>query len=282
MRRLWRSIVSKAGLLSRHEKRPYGRDKDRDILYLYRLFNLCENSRKITRKCAGNVRRKLLSRRDRMKIFNVNWETDTAGPSPYGNKRIELFLKGCKKAEDGNPCPGCFNKELWDSSAGIEHTPEQIVKTLKKFSPSRFITIGGGEPTDQMSDLIALLRRLKFEGYHTLVYTYQPVETRLFIEKDHDFQQLAYHADMIISGPYKKCFHQHDPECGDGFYSSIGSSNQVVWDMSKCIDTFTLKHAEYYACSVLDGLALREDHELIFITKPEKSQQEVYMNEQCN
>ena len=214
-----------------------------------------------------------------MKIFNIKWETDTAGPSPDQNKRIELFLKGCKKAEDGNACPGCFNHELWDSSATIEHTPEEIVATLKKYSSSRFITIGGGEPTDQMEDLIALLRRLKHEGYHTLVYTYHPVETRLFIEKDHMFQELAYHADMIISGPYKKEHHQHKPELGDGFYSSIGSSNQIVWDVTKCIDTFTLKHAEYYPCSALDGLALREDHQLIIIAKPKEHQEEVCINE---
>ena len=51
-----------------------------------------------------------------LRIFDIKWQVKTAGPSPNENKRIEVFLLGCDKAMQGNPCKGCFNSVTWDKS----------------------------------------------------------------------------------------------------------------------------------------------------------------------
>ena len=37
-----------------------------------------------------------------LKVFDIRFDVTTAGPSPNGNKRIELFLLGCRKAASGH------------------------------------------------------------------------------------------------------------------------------------------------------------------------------------
>ena len=73
-----------------------------------------------------------------LKVFDIRFDVTTAGPSPNGNKRIELFLLGCDKAMSGHPCKGCFNSKLWNANKAkhsfdpvelanwiIERTPEK-------------------------------------------------------------------------------------------------------------------------------------------------------------
>ena len=51
-----------------------------------------------------------------VKVYDIQFDKQTAGPSPNDNKRIELFLLGCDKAMRGDACEGCFNRRLWDSN----------------------------------------------------------------------------------------------------------------------------------------------------------------------
>ena len=50
---------------------------------------------------------------DAVKIYDVKWTSQNAGPSPDNNKRTEVFLFGCSKAANGNPCRECFNPMIW-------------------------------------------------------------------------------------------------------------------------------------------------------------------------
>ena len=112
----------------------------------------------------------------KIKIFDIKWSTKTAGPSPYNNERTELFFFGCKKALEGNPCIGCFNPDLWDCSKAIyDYTPEEIAFKIKEYAPNKYITIGGGEPTDQIDGLIELTRLLKAMDFNIMVYTYKDI-----------------------------------------------------------------------------------------------------------
>ena len=87
---------------------------------------------------------------EKIKLYGVKWDVDTAGPSPDSNKRTEVFFFGCNRAMQNNPCKGCFNKALWDNSiATITHTPESIVNNIKLHASNKYVTIGGGEPTDR-------------------------------------------------------------------------------------------------------------------------------------
>ena len=101
-----------------------------------------------------------------LKLFDVKLEATTAGPSPDNNIRTEVFLLGCKKAHQGDPCPGCFNSITWDDSiAEWSYDLVELAAELNKTTPNKYITIGGGEPLDQIDNLIILCKELKKYGY---------------------------------------------------------------------------------------------------------------------
>lgn len=87
-----------------------------------------------------------------LRIFDVKWRVKTAGPSPNNNERIEVFLLGCEKAINGNPCKGCFNSITWDKSiAQFSRDPIEMADMINEGCDpnNKYVTIGGGEPTDR-------------------------------------------------------------------------------------------------------------------------------------
>ena len=88
---------------------------------------------------------KKLKPNEGIKVFDVKLVATTAGPSPDNNARTEVFLFGCKKALQGDGCPGCFNSIIWDASkAEWSHDPVELAAELNKTTPNKYITIGGG------------------------------------------------------------------------------------------------------------------------------------------
>lgn len=191
-----------------------------------------------------------------MKIYDVKWSATTAGPSPYNNERTELFLFGCKRACEGNPCKGCFNPKLWDSSSTTRtYTPKEVAETIIKHSPNKYITIGGGEPTDQFEELIELCRILHDSGYHILVYTWKDLASILYNKKHNEyklFKELMKHCNIIVDGEYDEDQRKYNESAKDGFTSSIGSGNQRVWSISN-------NNAIGYRMKHINGLRLGED-----------------------
>lgn len=156
-------------------------------------------------------------------LFDICWDRTTAGPSPDHNKRTEIFFAGCHKAFSGHPCPGCFNPKLWDQSCGRRVTPQDIVNRVVRFANNKYVTICGGEPTDQMEGLIELCRLLKQHGFHILVYTWKQYED-LYHAKDS--RRLFSYIDMMIDGVYDETKRSYIDNGSDGIHSSIGSDNQ--------------------------------------------------------
>lgn len=220
-----------------------------------------------------------------LKIFNVKWEIDTAGPSPYNNKRTELFFLGCKKAMQGQACNGCFNSSTWSiDNVEIEHSIEYTVQNIIKFAPSKYITIGGGEPTDQIEDLIELCKRLKNHDFHIIVYTWRQLKEVLNNNEEnisHDnlknnMLELLNYIDILIDGQYINSLRIYNEQLGDGTFNSIGSSNQIVWDIkNKNNGIIEGQKIEY-----LDALHLTTDNNLIYIVKSkETSFEKINLNE---
>lgn len=199
---------------------------------------------------------------DGLLLRDVRWSVKTAGPSPYNNERTELFLLGCNKAMTGNPCKGCFNSTTWDASkAEFSHDPVLMAKHINNTAPNKYITIGGGEPTDQIDNLIILCRELKEYGFHIMIYTH--LELRKYIRKGLIFnsaitpesifrnklRRLIEYVDIIVDGEYMQDERLWDGTKEDGLFSSVGSGNQIVWNTRKRV-----------------GFAMR-DIESIYLTK---------------
>lgn len=221
-----------------------------------------------------------------LRIFDIKWRTDTAGPSPNNNERIEVFLLGCDKAMQGNPCKGCFNSITWDKSkAEYSWDPIELADMINKGCDpnNKYITIGGGEPTDQIDKLIPFAKRLKEHGFHIMMYTWRDLKKELDLALDHhmlyyamsdlesyDFAKkiwkLTHHVDIIVDGEYKQEERLYQQELGDGMLSSIGSGNQRVWDIKSMNDGDIV--ISRYAMRDLVGLYIKPDtKDLVYITK---------------
>lgn len=177
-----------------------------------------------------------------IKIRDCKWKVKTAGPSPYNNERTELFLLGCQKAIDGNPCKGCFNSSTWDSSkAHFSHDPIKMAEHINNNAPNKYITIGGGEPTDQIDNLIPLCMELKKYGFHIMMYTWRNLKKEINyysttnILFSYKLSYLLRYVDIIVDGEYKEEEKLWDGTKEDGLVSSIGSGNQIVWDIKNKI-----------------------------------------------
>lgn len=205
--------------------------------------------------------------------FDINWEAMTAGPSPDNNKRVEVFLFGCYKAAKGDPCPGCFNSKLWDSSvAEFSKDPIECADKINELAPNKYVTIGGGEPTDQIDALIPFAKRLKEHGFHILMYTWRDLlkARKGYIGKDmsdnnnkypidtNKVLELLKYLDIVVDGEFNPEEKLYCDDCTDGFYGSIGSGNQKIWDVH---------NMDYRYMRDIRGITLGDNNNLIFLEK---------------
>lgn len=215
-------------------------------------------------------------------LRDCKWSVTTAGPSPYNNERTEIFLLGCNKAMTGNPCKGCFNSTTWDNStAQWSHDPIKMAEHINNNAPNKYITIGGGEPTDQIDNLIILCKELKKYGFHIMVYTWRnlehtrnvPVYTLNNEQRKHidtfnlksKIYKLLKYIDIVVDGEFRQEEKLYQQELGDGMLSSIGSGNQCIYDIKFFNETGKLIR---YAMKDLAGLYIKPDtNDLVYITK---------------
>lgn len=169
-------------------------------------------------------------------LRDVKWKVKTAGPSPYNNERTEIFFLGCNKAMSGNPCKGCFNETTWDNSkAEFSHDPILMAKHISEHAPNKYVTIGGGEASDQLDNLLILCKELKKYDFHIMMYTWKNLKRIVTIPENIKYKKLLQYVDIIVDGEYKEEERLWDGNKSDGFFSSIGSGNQIIWDINKKI-----------------------------------------------
>jgi hypothetical protein len=205
-----------------------------------------------------------------IKLRDCRWSVKTAGPSPYNNERTELFLLGCKKAMSGNPCQGCFNSTTWDAStAEWTHDPIKMAEHIKRNAPNRYITIGGGEPTDQIDNLIILCKELKKYRFHIMIYTWRELK-HITVSNKEDIKkldpysfmfkvhELLKYVDIVVDGEYKQEERLWDGTKEDGLISSVGSGNQIVWN---------IPYNYGYHMRDIDSLILHDDNFLLYALK---------------
>lgn len=200
-----------------------------------------------------------------MYIFDVKWSAKTAGPSPFQNNRTELFLLGCQKASDGNPCKGCFNSKTWFiPKDATYYSPEECAENLMKFAPNPFITIGGGEPLDYIEELIKMCRLLKVNGYHVLCYTWRDIFLALDGYYGEAFRlnviALIQLIDGFIDGEFileQRCYKEDND---DGLFNSIGSSNQhLVIQEKQSIIRYPLNTIESIFFNAFNQMIIKGD-----------------------
>lgn len=111
-----------------------------------------------------------------LELLGINSNSRTAGP---GGERYEIFTKGCIRGMT-NPCAGCFNESSWTFDGESRPTlVDELYDVLVEQAPHKRFTICGGEPMLQVNALLPLLRRLKSDGFHVVMYTAYDAEILL-------------------------------------------------------------------------------------------------------
>ena len=165
-------------------------------------------------------------------LYDYRINIRTAGPSVQDNLRSELYFAGCRKAEEGDPCRGCFNYQLWQREQGSKISIQAIVDRLEDMCSVKSVTIVGGEPTDQLKGLIELCRLLKKYNYHILVISWHIYEDMLKNNPE-QYEQLFDTIDVLVDGQYDEHQRIYDDTHTNVMRSFIGSNNQKVVDLSQ-------------------------------------------------
>lgn len=80
--------------------------------------------------------------------------------------RSVVYVQGCLRR-----CYNCHNPETWDLAAGKEYNVLDLVQLIHKNTPTRRITISGGEPLLQLESVQNLIERLNGLKYDIALYT---------------------------------------------------------------------------------------------------------------
>lgn len=80
--------------------------------------------------------------------------------------RSVIFFQGCMRR-----CPGCHNPTTWDLDGGYDIEETSLLSELDRCSPTKRVTISGGEPLLQQDAVEMLVGLLKQEGYDVALYT---------------------------------------------------------------------------------------------------------------
>ena len=153
-------------------------------------------------------------------MFDIRYRIKNAGPSPDDNRRTELYFAGCLKAACGSPCKNCFNPMIWQPKNTLIKTPAEFLDCLERHNIPKYITLVGGEPTDQLDGLLEFGSLAKKKGYHIILFSW------------HDKKWLEDNLklfDIIVPGEYREELHIYNEEKDDGLHNAVGSANQSIW-----------------------------------------------------
>ena len=130
-----------------------------------------------------------------MLIDRVIYPITTLGP---GN-RLVIWTVGCSKH-----CSGCANPELWqaDNQKNIDvNTLVELIMTYIKANHVDGVTITGGDPLEQVEDVLKLVEGIRGLTDDILIYTGYTYEELEAMNSD-DVKMLMSKVDVLIDGRY--------------------------------------------------------------------------------
>lgn len=126
--------------------------------------------------------------------------------------RDAIWTQGCSIC-----CIGCANQSYWPHEQRVLLSVERLKRHFKsRIGKIDGISILGGEPTEQIEAVTALLREVKQLELTTVVFTGLLLEE---LQKGDRFFRLLKYTDLLIDGPFVK-------ESADASLHWRGSTNQ--------------------------------------------------------
>lgn len=85
--------------------------------------------------------------------------------------RSVIFVQGCSKG-----CSGCHNKKAQKKGYGKVYELDQLIKKINSVCLNKKLTISGGEPMEQYTQVLNLVKRLSKSGFDVCLYTGLKIE----------------------------------------------------------------------------------------------------------
>ncbi|SEO24855.1 anaerobic ribonucleoside-triphosphate reductase activating protein [Amphibacillus marinus] len=125
-----------------------------------------------------------------MRVLNILHDSVVDGEG----LRTVIFFAGCPHF-----CKGCHNPESWNIRNGSEMTVDEVVAEVLS-NPLCEVTLSGGDPFFQASEVAEVARRLKAHGKNIWAYTGYTLEQLL--ELGGDYVELLSYCDVLVDGPF--------------------------------------------------------------------------------
>lgn len=145
----------------------------------------------------------------RNQIECAGWLQNSCDDGP--GMRSVLFLQGCSKN-----CKGCHNSKIKEPGKGVMMGIVALIELIERRCCNKKITISGGEPLEQLQELIQLMDCLKKKKYNICLYTGWDIKS---IPKE-----VFQYVDYIKTGSFLE-------ELISPNINFVGSSNQHMYQM---------------------------------------------------
>lgn len=138
--------------------------------------------------------------------------------------RVSLYVSGCT-----HHCKDCFNEDTWDFNYGKKFTKEVEDNLLKEIAIKKRFSLLGGDPFDNVTDCLRLVKRIRTEYPETDIwcwtgYTYE----QILKHENTDMVDLLCLMDVLVDGRFIKSKHDYR-------LKYKGSTNQRVIDIKESI-----------------------------------------------
>lgn len=130
--------------------------------------------------------------------------------------RTSIYFAGCH-----HHCPGCHNPESWDPLQGKAMTVDEIMQIITYNDYN--VTFSGGDPLEQIEDLLPLAQSITSHGYKIWCYTGYTFEE---ITNSPLLSRLLPFLHVLVDGKFVE-------KLKDSGLLFRGSSNQRLIDVQK-------------------------------------------------
>jgi anaerobic ribonucleoside-triphosphate reductase activating protein len=166
-----------------------------------------------------------------MNVAHIEEQSFIYGPGC----RFVIWTQGCSIR-----CKGCWNEAMWD------FTPKQelfVASLFAKITAHKDkiegVTLLGGEPLDQYTETVELVRLCKNAGLSTMLFTGYEMDE--IIKKD--MAGIRENLDILITGRY-------DERKRTISRQWIGSTNQTIHFLSSRYKNYKMHDANYIELSI--------------------------------
>ncbi len=159
-----------------------------------------------------------------MNIAHIEPQSFIYGPGC----RFVIWVQGCSIH-----CKGCWNSSMWSFDKKNEYSVPELVKMIVAESVEG-VTILGGEPLDQLTEVHALCSECHQLGLTTMVFTGYDLS-----EIDNsDKSSIKSVSDILIVGRYDENLRTLDSQW-------IGSTNQQILFLTARYADYEMQNANY-------------------------------------